>query len=76
MAKTIEARTATIGPDNNVDEILTRFPQTARVFVNHRMHCVGCEVARFETLAEACEIYHKPLQPLLDDLRRVVEDRG
>ena len=59
-------------PETNVDDLITRYPSTASVFIQHRMVCVGCEVARFETLAEACQIYRKPLEPLLSDLRRVV----
>jgi hybrid cluster-associated redox disulfide protein len=59
-------------PETNVDDLVTRYPSTASVFIKHRMVCVGCEVARFETLAEACQIYRKPLEPLLNDLRRVV----
>ena len=63
---------ATITAETNVDELVSLYPSTVVVFVRHRMLCVGCEVARFETLAEACEIYHKPLEPLLTDLREAV----
>jgi hybrid cluster-associated redox disulfide protein len=62
----------TIGADTNVDELVSRYPSTVLVFIKHRMVCVGCEVARFESVAEACEIYRKPLEPLLIDLRRAV----
>jgi hybrid cluster-associated redox disulfide protein len=54
---------------NIVDDVVTRFPATARVFISRRMHCVGCEVSRFETLAGAAHIYHQALDPLLADLR-------
>lgn len=54
---------------NIVDDVVTRFPATARVFVGRRMHCVGCEVSRFETLAGAAHIYHQALDRLLADLR-------
>jgi len=52
-----------------VDDVVTSFPSTARVFVDRRMHCVGCEVSRFETLAGAARVYQQSLEPLLDDLR-------
>jgi hybrid cluster-associated redox disulfide protein len=51
-----------------VAEVLLRRPFAARVLVNHRMHCVGCAIAPFETLAEACEIYGVSLSDLLDEL--------
>src|SRR5512138_3100845 len=43
-------------------------PLASRVLVNHRMHCVGCAIAPFETLAEACEIYGVAIEDLLQEL--------
>lgn len=62
------AHAQTITPDWTVDEVVTRYPQTALVFLRRRMHCVGCCVSRFETLADACRVYDEPLGPLLVDL--------
>ena len=58
-----------VNPDEMVSALLTRHPQAARVLVNHGMHCVGCAIARFETLAEACAVYGVPVERLLDELR-------
>lgn len=55
-----------------VEDILDRFPQAVGVFLHRRMHCVGCPIARFETLAEACHIYRQPLDSMLADLAEVV----
>lgn len=55
-----------------LDDLVTRYPSTAGVFIRRRMQCVGCEVARFETLASACQIYGQALGPLLEELRVVV----
>ncbi len=66
------AESTAITAETNVDDLLTRFPGTAVVFVNRRMACVGCDVARFETLAEACRIYRQPLEVFLGDLRDAV----
>ncbi len=51
-----------------VAEVLLKRPLAARILVSHRMHCVGCAIAPFETLAEACEIYRVPLADLLAEL--------
>ncbi|HEX5417901.1 MAG TPA: DUF1858 domain-containing protein [Chloroflexota bacterium] len=59
-----------ISEDINVDELVTRYPETAGVFVRHRMNCVGCDVARFETLAEVCRIYRQPLDQILIEIRQ------
>lgn len=37
-----------------VDEIMRKRPATIRVFLDHRMHCVGCPIACFHTVEDAC----------------------
>jgi hybrid cluster-associated redox disulfide protein len=37
-----------------VEEVMRRRPETIRTFLDHRMRCVGCPVARFHSIAEAC----------------------
>jgi hybrid cluster-associated redox disulfide protein len=53
-----------------IAEVLSAFPAAARVLVARRMHCVGCDVARFETLADACAIYGIAIDELIADLQR------
>lgn len=59
-----------VNTDEMVSALLTRNPRAARVFLNHGMHCVGCAIARFETLAEVCAAYGVPMERLLDELRQ------
>ncbi len=51
-----------------VSALLSRHPRAARVLLNHGMHCIGCSISRFETLAETCAIYGIPVERLLMDL--------
>jgi hybrid cluster-associated redox disulfide protein len=62
----------TITPDMLLDEVMTHFPSTVQVFIARRMHCFGCPIARFETVAEACVIYRQPLQAMLADLNSAI----
>ena len=41
--------------DLSLDAIMRRWPATTRVFIRHGMFCVGCPIATFHTIAEACE---------------------
>jgi hybrid cluster-associated redox disulfide protein len=66
--KTRDARLA-ITPEMTVNTLLEYYPETARIFVRRRMHCVGCTIASFESLAEACRIYQQPLDEMLAELR-------
>ena len=37
-----------ITEETTLEEVITRFPMAARVFVRRRMNCVGCDIAREE----------------------------
>lgn len=57
-----------LGANDTIAEVLLQRPQAARVLLDYRMHCVGCAIAPFETVADACEIYGVPLEELLTAL--------
>ena len=37
-----------------VDDVMRRWPSTIRVFLDFRMRCVGCPIASFHSIDEAC----------------------
>jgi len=41
--------------DLSVGEIMANWPSTIRIFIAHRMHCVGCPISPFHTLVDAAE---------------------
>ena len=43
-----------IEPDDLVDEVMRSHPTTIRVFLDFRMSCVGCPIACFHTVDDAC----------------------
>jgi hybrid cluster-associated redox disulfide protein len=55
--------------EETVAALLAKEPRAARVLLDHGMHCVGCAIAPFETLAEICVIYGVSLEQLIVDLR-------
>lgn len=62
-----------IRPDMNVEYVLSNWPQTVPVFMKHRMGCVGCTMASYETLSNAAEIYKLPLEGFIQDLQLAIE---
>lgn len=60
--------TEPLSPGTTVADALLKRPSAARILVNHRMHCVGCAIAPFETLEEACGVYGVSLRDLLAEL--------
>ncbi len=59
--------------DLTVAEVLTCWPQTISVFMRHRMACIGCAIAPFETLAEVATIYDLDLNCFLAELEQVID---
>lgn len=48
----------TIGLEDMVDDVLRRRPATFRAFLDHKMRCIGCPIACFHTIDEACRAHH------------------
>lgn len=57
--------------DLSLAEIMSRWPATIRVFLDRRMHCVGCPIAPFHTLVDAAEEHSLLLVGLVADIERV-----
>jgi hybrid cluster-associated redox disulfide protein len=62
-----------ITPDTTLDELLTAYPAAARGFVNHGMACVGCTMARFDTVGQAAVEYGLEIVPFLQEIADLCE---
>ena len=56
-----------------VDELLKRWPETAVVFNEHHMACVGCVVAEFYTIAEAADVYGISAEAFVAELASAIK---
>ena len=59
--------------DLSVMEIMDHWPATLAVFMRHRMLCIGCMVAPFHTLSDACLEHHLDEQQIIEELRDSVQ---
>lgn len=66
-------RSRTVNGNDSVADVLAASPRAARLLLDRGMHCVGCAIAPFETLGEACAIYGVSLDRLLLDLADSME---
>lgn len=57
-----------IDPDMTVDEIMRRWPATIRVMIRYRMHCIGCPIAIFHTVGDACVAHQVDLDTFSREL--------
>ncbi len=58
-----------ITADMNISEVIKRFPNTEKVFLKYKLHCVECELATTGTIRMGAQTHSvKDLETLLDDL--------
>jgi hybrid cluster-associated redox disulfide protein len=62
-----------ITSDLIVADVLSRWPGTIPVFLQHRMSCVGCHISKYDTLAEVIDIYNLEEKALLSELNRAIQ---
>jgi len=61
-----------VSPEQIVQDIMIRWPQTIPVFLAHRMNCVGCSMAAFEVLEDALNIYCLSADRFLELLNQAI----
>lgn len=66
-------RSTVVNESDTVADLLAKSPHAARALLDRGMHCVGCAIAPFETIAEACAVYGVSVDGLLLDLAGAIE---
>ena len=57
-----------------VDEIMQRWPTTIGVFIDLQMHCIGCPIGTFHTLADAAEEHGLALDVLVAEISAAIDE--
>jgi hybrid cluster-associated redox disulfide protein len=60
--------------DDLVDDVMRESPQTIRVFLQFKMRCVGCPIACFHTVDDACREHGVDREAFLEALRACAHD--
>ena len=58
--------------DMTMDEIMRRWPAAIRVVLRHQLLCVGCPIACFHTVDDACREHEADRERFLADLRAAI----
>lgn len=56
-----------------VSEIMQRWPATIAVFLDLQMHCVGCPIGAFHTLADAAFEHGLSLEELATEIAAAID---
>lgn len=59
----------TLDENMPLEEVMRRWPATIRVFLNYRMHCIGCPISCLHTARDAAREHGVELDRFLADLR-------
>ena len=51
-----------------VNDLMSAHPSAIPIVIRHRMHCVGCPIGQFHTIAEACAAHGVDLAAFLCEL--------
>lgn len=73
---TVKSISQRITAEMSIDEVVTKYPQTIKVFFHHGMQCTGCYICGFHSIAESARQCGVELEPLLNDLNDVVTVRN
>ncbi|MGP6089934.1 DUF1858 domain-containing protein [Antarctobacter jejuensis] len=60
--------------DLPLSDLMAMWPQTVTVFMRHGMLCVGCLIAPFHTITDACAEYHLDEDAFVAELREAIQD--
>jgi hybrid cluster-associated redox disulfide protein len=60
-----------LGFDDLVDDVMSSAPETICVFLQFRMGCVGCPIACFHSVDDACREHAVDRDAFLEALRSV-----
>jgi hybrid cluster-associated redox disulfide protein len=56
-----------------IGDVLDKAPQTASLFLEIGMHCLGCPASRGETIEEACEVHGTNADELVSRINTLLE---
>lgn len=64
-----------ITKNSNILETLNKYPQTLEVFHKHGFACVGCALAKYESIEEGATVHGIDIDKLLKDLNKAIEKK-
>ncbi|MBD3367725.1 MAG: DUF1858 domain-containing protein [Candidatus Eisenbacteria bacterium] len=53
-----------------IGDVVRKHPETVPVFMKHGLHCIGCAVAAFESIAEGAAAHGIDVDALMTDLNQ------
>jgi len=67
---------ASLDPNLSMDEIVRRWPAKIWVLLRHNVFCIGCPLAVFHTVADACIEHCLSEEAFVAELEQAISESG
>jgi hybrid cluster-associated redox disulfide protein len=59
--------------DMTIEEVVSKYPETIKVFMQAGLGCLGCSAARFENIEQGAQVHGIDIDQLIADLNEIAE---
>lgn len=66
---------AKITKETNIGDVLEICPETAPLFLEMGMHCLGCPASRGESIEEACAVHGTDADELVEKINETINGK-
>lgn len=63
-----------IKKEDNIMKILTEYPETMSIFSEFGFGCVGCALARFESIEQGANAHQIEVEKLLEAINKAIKE--
>jgi iron-sulfur cluster assembly accessory protein len=66
-----------ITADMNINEVIEKNPEVTNIFSLYGFHCIGCQIATFETIAQGAKVHAmtpQTLKMMLRDANQIIKE--
>lgn len=72
---TEQEKNQAITKDMTFKEVLEKYPETVKVFLEYELHCIGCPMSALEKIEQGARAHRIDVNKLIEDLNKVVEEK-
>jgi hybrid cluster-associated redox disulfide protein len=65
-----------ITKEMTIEEVVNKYPETIKVFMQAGLGCLGCSAARFENIEQGAQVHGIDIDQLVADLNEIAEKEG
>ena len=62
----------TITKDMFIQDIIHTYPETVKIFRDHKLDCMNCQIAEFEEICHGATVHHLDPEKLVEELNSAI----